>query len=133
MPFSKYNPTSPGRRFQTALDVRRDHDADARTSRSSSRCSRSGGRNNQGRITLWWRGGGHKREYRIIDFKRDKHDIPAKVGDDRVRPEPLGAHRAAALRRRREALHPAAGRAEGGDTIVSGDDASTSCRATRCR
>src|SRR5206468_8747377 len=40
---------------------------------------RSGGRNNQGELTSWWRGGGHKRMYRIIDFKRDKHDIPAKV------------------------------------------------------
>jgi large subunit ribosomal protein L2 len=37
------------------------------------------GRNNQGRITVRHRGGGHKRRYRIIDFKRDKHDIPAKV------------------------------------------------------
>ncbi len=40
---------------------------------------KSGGRNNKGRITSRRRGGGHKRRYRIIDFKRDKHDIPAKV------------------------------------------------------
>ena len=40
---------------------------------------KSGGRNNQGELTSWWRGGGHKRLYRIIDFKRDKKDIPAKV------------------------------------------------------
>jgi len=39
----------------------------------------SGGRNNLGEITAWHRGGGHKRKYRIIDFKRNKHDIPAKV------------------------------------------------------
>src|SRR5207244_59827 len=39
----------------------------------------SGGRNNRGELTSWWRGGGHKRMYRIIDFKRDKRDIPAKV------------------------------------------------------
>src|SRR5213078_3412215 len=39
----------------------------------------SGGRNNRGHLTSWWRGGGHKRMYRIIDFKRDKRDIPAKV------------------------------------------------------
>ena len=75
---------------------------------------RSGGRNNHGELTSWWRGGGHKRNYRVIDFKRDKRDIPAKVVDDRVRPEPLGADRAADLCRRREALHPAAGRPEGG-------------------
>ena len=39
----------------------------------------TGGRNNAGQLTSWWRGGGHKRMYRIIDFKRDKRDIPAKV------------------------------------------------------
>ncbi len=39
----------------------------------------SGGRNNRGRITNWFRGGGHKRRYREIDFRRDKHDIPGKV------------------------------------------------------
>jgi large subunit ribosomal protein L2 len=41
--------------------------------------SQSGGRNNRGRMTMRHRGGGHKRKYRSIDFKRDKHDIPAKV------------------------------------------------------
>jgi large subunit ribosomal protein L2 len=39
----------------------------------------SGGRNNQGEITIWWRGGGHKRRYRSVDFKREKHGVPAKV------------------------------------------------------
>ncbi len=41
--------------------------------------TKSGGRNNHGRVTARHRGGGHKRRYRIIDFKRDKHGIPAKV------------------------------------------------------
>ncbi len=41
--------------------------------------SKSGGRNNKGRITVWSRGGGHKRRYRLIDFKRRKFDVPAKV------------------------------------------------------
>ena len=40
---------------------------------------RSGGRNNTGEVTMWWRGGGHKRSYRVIDFKRDKFDIPGRV------------------------------------------------------
>jgi len=40
---------------------------------------KSGGRNNKGRVTAWCRGGGHKRFYRIVDFKRNKHDIPARV------------------------------------------------------
>ena len=41
--------------------------------------TKSGGRNNSGQLTSWWRGGGHKQRYRIIDFKRDKHGVPAKV------------------------------------------------------
>jgi large subunit ribosomal protein L2 len=40
---------------------------------------KSGGRNNYGEVTSWWRGGGHKRAYRVIDFKRDKWGVPAKV------------------------------------------------------
>ena len=40
---------------------------------------RSGGRNSSGRVTMWHRGGGHKRRYRVIDFKRDKFDVPGKV------------------------------------------------------
>ena len=59
---------------------------------------RISGRNNQGRMTVRHRGGGEKRLYRRIDFKRDKFDVPAQAGHDRVRPEPLGAHRPAALR-----------------------------------
>ena len=51
----------------------------------------------------------------MIDFKRRKDDVPAKVARDRVRPEPHRVHRAAPLRRRREALHPRAGTAEVGD------------------
>jgi ribosomal protein L2 len=120
MPIRKYNPTSPGRAVpdvQTFDEIT----TTSRTSRWSSRCSKSGGRNNHGELTSWWRGGGHKRNYRIIDFKRDKR-TSRQGRDDRVRPEPLGAHRAADLRRRREALHPAAVGLKVGDTIVAGDN-----------
>ena len=65
------------------------------------------GRNNNGRITTRHQGGGNKRRYRIIDFKRNKDGVPAKVRHHRVRPEPQRAHRASALCGRREALHPA--------------------------
>ena len=41
--------------------------------------SNSGGRNNQGRVTIWHRGGGHKRRFRRIDFRRNKHGVPARV------------------------------------------------------
>ena len=93
MPIRKYNPTSPGTRFQTVQTF------DEITTSEPHKplvepLHESGGRNNHGELTSWWRGGGHKRMYRIIDFKRDKRDIPAKVVDDRVRPEPLGADRA---------------------------------------
>ena len=78
MPIRKFNPTSPGRRFQTG------HDFDEITTSEPHKplvetLHQSGGRNNGGHLTSWWRGGGHKRMYRIIDFKRDKHDIPGKV------------------------------------------------------
>src|SRR5437899_4348019 len=78
MPLRKLNPTSPGTRFQTVqtfddLTGAEPHKPLLEPQRSS------GGRNNQGQLTSWWRGGGHKRMYRIIDFKRDKRDIPATV------------------------------------------------------
>ena len=88
------------------------------------RINKSGGRNVNGHVTSWHRGGGHKRLYRKIDFKRDKLGHPGARRRDRVRPEPLRQHRAPALRRRREALHHRAGRARGsGDRVQSGDDA----------
>ena len=71
-------PTSPGRRFQTATDF-------AEITRSEPEKSlvrplkKSGGRNCYGRITARHRGGGHKRRYRLIDFKRNKLEVPAKV------------------------------------------------------
>jgi len=78
MPIRKYNPTSPGTRFQTVQTF-----DDVTTSEPHKplveKLHQSGGRNNRGQLTSWWRGGGHKRMYRIIDFKRDKRDIPAKV------------------------------------------------------
>jgi large subunit ribosomal protein L2 len=70
MPFRKLKPTSPGTRFQTVptfeeITTQEPHKALMEPIRST------GGRNNQGHLTSWWRGGGHKRMYRIIDFKRD--------------------------------------------------------------
>jgi large subunit ribosomal protein L2 len=78
MALKKYNPTSPGRRFMTALTF------DEITKSSPEKAlteplRRSGGRTNRGRISIWFRGGGHKRRYRVVDFRRDKRDVPAKV------------------------------------------------------
>ena len=78
MGIKKYNPTSPGRRGMTVSTF---EEITASTPERSllQPLTKSGGRNNQGRLTLRHRGGGHKRMYRIIDFKRDKDNIPAKV------------------------------------------------------
>src|SRR2546426_11563272 len=78
MPVRTYNPPSSGRRFQT-VQVFDDTTTPDPHKPLVEPLHRSGGRNNRGELTIWWRGGGHKRMYRIIDFKRDKRDIPAKV------------------------------------------------------
>ena len=78
MPIRKYRPTSPGRRFQT-VQVFDDVTAWKPHKPLVEPLHRTGGRNNHGEITIWWRGGGHKRMYRLIDFKRDKKDIPGVV------------------------------------------------------
>jgi large subunit ribosomal protein L2 len=78
MPLRKRKPTSAGRRFQSVSDF-------SEITRSRPEKSllvpnpRSGGRNSYGRKTARHRGGGHKRQYRIVDFKRDKDGVPAKV------------------------------------------------------
>ena len=78
MPTKQYRPTSAGRRFQTGYDF-----ADITKSTPERRLlgpiKKSGGRNNTGRITTYHRGGGHKRRYRLIDFKRDKDGVVAVV------------------------------------------------------
>jgi large subunit ribosomal protein L2 len=78
MPVKKYKPTSPGRRGMTG------HTFEEITTSKPERSllvpkRRVSGRNNHGRITVRHRGGGHRRHIRKLDFKRDKHGIPAKV------------------------------------------------------
>lgn len=80
MGIRKYKPTSAGRRGATVSDFAEITDKKKRPEKSlTTRRKRKGGRNNQGKITTRHRGGGHKRLYRAIDFKRNKDDIPAKV------------------------------------------------------
>src|SRR5213596_3190645 len=118
MPIRKYNPTSAGRRFQTVQTF------DEITATEPHKplvepLHRSGGRNNRGELTIWWRGGGHKRMYRIIDFKRDKRDIPAKVST--VEYDPNRSARIALLTyadgEKRYILHPVGLKV--GDTIIA--------------
>ena len=78
MPIKKYKPTTPGRRGMSSLTFEEITTNKPKKSLVVSLKSK-GGRNNNGRITTRHQGGGHKRNYRIIDFKRNKDGIPAKV------------------------------------------------------
>jgi len=78
MALKKFSPTSAGRRFQTSLTF--EEISASRPEKSLTVGLRStGGRNSQGRVTSRYMGGGHKRLYRIIDFRRDKMGVPARV------------------------------------------------------
>ncbi len=78
MGIKKYKPTTPTRRFQTSADF-----AELTKSKPEKTLleplRKTGGRNHHGRVTARHRGGGHRRAYRRIDFRRDKHGIPARV------------------------------------------------------
>jgi large subunit ribosomal protein L2 len=75
----KYRPTSPGIRFRTDL-TNEDLTKTSGPHRAlTTRIKSSAGRNNRGKITAYCRGGGHRRKYRLIDFKREKKGIPARV------------------------------------------------------
>jgi len=78
MPLKSFKPVTPARRYLTQLDysdlLKKKPEKSLVQSKSS-----TGGRNNKGQITSRFRGGGHKRLYRLIDFRRDKRNIPAKV------------------------------------------------------
>jgi large subunit ribosomal protein L2 len=78
MALRRRKPTSPGRRFQTVSDFSELTTDEPEKSLLAKRTS-SGGRNVYGRKTARHRGGGHKRQYRVIDFRRDKDGVPAKV------------------------------------------------------
>lgn len=73
-----FNPTSPGRRFAKLSDFA-EVTSDRPQKKLTAKLSKNGGRNNTGRITVRHQGGGHKRRYRIIDFKRNKTGVPATV------------------------------------------------------
>src|ERR671923_605866 len=74
----KFKPTSPGRRFMTVSDFAEVTKSEPEKSLVEP-AAKKGGRNNAGRITTRHKGGGHKRRYRVVDFKRVKDGVPAKV------------------------------------------------------
>ena len=111
-------PASAGAgRPQRALQGQAGQDADRRQVRDP-----SGGRNNTGRITVRFRGGGHKQTYRIVDFKRRKLDMPAKV--ERIEYDPNRTAFIALIKyrgRRTLAYILAPQRMSVGDVVVAGD------------
>ena len=122
MALRKYKPTTPGTRFRSVSDF-------AEITKTTPERSllaplpASGGRNMQGRVTMRFTGGGHKRKYRIIDFKRNKHGIPATVAA--IEYDPNRSARIALLHyadgEKRYILAP--DKLKVGQTILSGDKA----------
>jgi large subunit ribosomal protein L2 len=121
MAIKTYNPTSHGIRFRTGFGF--EEITKEKPEKNLVRpLKRSGGRNNTGRITSAHRGGGHKRLYRLIDFKRDKRNVPAKV--EAVEYDPNRSARLALLcyadGERRYILAP--DQLKVGDTVMSGEE-----------
>lgn len=122
MAVKTFKPYSAGRRFMTVASF--DEITTDQPERSLvERLTRKGGRNNQGRLTVRHQGGGHKRAYRLIDFKRNKDGIPAKVAS--VEYDPNRSARIALLfyvdGEKRYILAPNGLKV--GDTIMSGPEA----------
>ena len=122
MPVQKAKPTSPGRRFVVSLKKNNLHRGKPFKGLIEPK-SKKGGRNNNGRITVRHQGGGHKRHYRVIDFKRNKLDIPAIV--ERIEYDPNRSANIALLKyadgERRYILCPS--KMETGTEIISSDKA----------
>lgn len=122
MPLKKYKPTSPGRRDMTGSTFEEITRAEPTRSLLTNKRKR-GGRNSSGRVTVRHRGGGHKRRYREIDFRRDKHGIPARI--DSIEYDPNRSARIALLvyadGEKRYIIAPLGLRV--GDKVMSGPDA----------
>jgi large subunit ribosomal protein L2 len=119
MPMKTYNPTTPGRRQLTLVD--RSHLWKGKPVKALTEgLAKTGGRNNLGRQTARRRGGGHKRVYRIVDFRRQKFDVPAKV--ERLEYDPNRSAFIALIRYQDGELAYilAPQRLTVGDTVVSG-------------
>jgi large subunit ribosomal protein L2 len=122
MAIKKYKPTSPGRRGMS-VSTFEEITTDTPEKSLLAPLSNKGGRNNQGKLTVRHQGGGHKRKYRIIDFKRNKDGIPGRVAT--IEYDPNRSANIALIHyadgEKRYILHPSG--LNVGDTIVSGPDA----------
>ena len=85
MALKQYNPTSPGQRGLVTVD-RSGLYKGKPVKKLTEGLTKTGGRNNSGHVTAWQKGGGHKRKYRMVDFKRRKFDVAATV--DRIEYDP---------------------------------------------
>lgn len=122
MPVKKYKPTTPSLRSRLTPDF-------AEITRNEPERSllrpkhRSGGRNNRGWVSMWQRGGGHKKNYRLIDFKRDKDNVPGKVAA--IEYDPNRSSYLALIHyqdgEKRYIIYPAGLKV--GDTVLSGETA----------
>ncbi len=120
MALRHYNPTTPGRRGLVLVDRAALHKGPPVKTLTEG-LNKKGGRNNAGRITARRRGGGHKRSYRIVDFKRRKFDVPATV--ERLEYDPNRSAFIALLRYEDGELSYilAPQRVQPGDTVISGE------------
>ncbi len=122
MPLKKFKPVSPGQRFRSVTEGSEITRKGPEKSLTES-LSKSGGRNHHGRITSRRRGGGHKRRYRRIDFRRDKRDMSARV--QAIEYDPNRSANIALLvyedGEKRYILHPRG--LQAGDTVVAGEGA----------
>ena len=123
MPVKVYKPTSPGRRQMSVLDFSELTKKAPEKTLLAGRTRQRGGRNSTGNVTVRFQGGGHKRRYRVIDWKRDKRGIPARVAAIEYDPN-RSAHIALlhyADGEKRYILAPAG--LQVGDPVMSGPDA----------
>jgi len=122
MGIKRFKPTSEGRRFMRISDFA-EVTTDTPERSLLAPLSKKGGRNNRGRMTVRHRGGGHKRRYRIIDFRRDKLEVPGKVAT--IEYDPNRTARIALIHyvdgEKRYILHPI--NLKVGDTVIASDKA----------
>src|SRR5437762_11859634 len=120
MTLKTYNPTTPGQRQLVMVDRSALYKGKPVKALTEGKLG-NGGRNNTGRITVRFRGGGHKKAYRLVDFKRDKVDVPATV--ERLEYDPNRTAFIALIRYQdgERAYILAPQRLSAGDTVISGE------------
>jgi len=120
MPVKKFNPITPGTRTRVA-NTFAELTTDKPEKSLIGKMKKSGGRNNEGHRTVRYRGGGHKRRYRVIDFKRDKDNVPATVKSIEYDPNRTAFIALLAYADGEKRYIVAPNKLQVGDTVVSGN------------